>query len=103
MEIIKIQGIGQDDIDVEGAIEGVGTEYVEGQTAVFKIESESEDKVLEVRAQKVPFWTFSIGPFAGDFQRNPQWRNSRYTLQSPLLTEVLEIEVPEDAVIERVS
>ena len=103
METIKFQGIGTDDLDIEGPIEGVGSQYLEHTSAVFKIESKNEDKVMEVRAQKTPYWCFSIGPHKSDFVRNPQWRHSRNMQMRPIVTEILELEVPEDAVIERVQ
>lgn len=103
MEIIKFQGIGTDDLDIEGAIEGAETVYIEGNTAIFKVESPEQNTVMEVRVGKVPFWNFSIGPYDGQFTRNPQWRNARYMQQQPLLTEILEIEVPEDAIVERIG
>jgi len=103
MEVIKFQGIGTDDLDIEGAIEGVGNQYIDGPSATFKIESESEDKVIEIRAQKDPYWVFSLGPYDGDFLRKPLWRHSRQIQTSPIINEVLQIEVPDDSVIERIN
>lgn len=102
MEIVKFQGIGSDDVDVEGAVQGVGTFSVDHLSAVFSISSEQENKVMEVRVNKKPYWNFSIGPHGGQFTKNPNWRFHRETIKAPLLTEVLQIEVPEDALIERI-
>jgi hypothetical protein len=103
MEIIKFMGIGEDTLDIEGAIEGVGSQHIEGASATFKIESPSTNKILEIRVQKNPFWVFSIGAYNGDFMKNPRWRNSRVTQSKPLLTEILTIEVPEDSIVEKIN
>lgn len=101
MEVIKFQGIGSDDVDIEGAVQGVGTFFVDHLSAVFSISSEKENKVMEVRVNKKPYWNFSIGPHRAQFTKNPNWKFTRETVKSPLLTEVLQVQVPDDAIIER--
>lgn len=103
MQIIKIQAISEDEIDVEGAIEGADNYYIENSKAFFIIESKKENKIIEIIANKVPFWNFSVGPYQNQLTRNPNWKNNRKTVFVPLLTEVLEIEVPDDAVLEYIK
>jgi len=103
MEIIKFQAIGEDDINIEGAVQGVGSFYIEGSGAIFTIESLSENKILEVRVNRSPFWNFSTGPYMSQMMRNPNWRNNRMVVSGPPLTEILELGVPEDSIIERVG
>jgi len=103
MEVIKFQAIGEDDLDIEGAVQGVGSQYIEGNSAIFTIESEETDKVLEIRVGKTPFWSFSMGPYRSQMMRNPRWNFQRGMAAGPPVTEVLEIEVPDDAIIERVG
>lgn len=101
MQLISFQGINFNNIVIEGEIKGSGNYIIENKSSIFIIESKLENKVLEIRIQKEPYWVFSIGPYNGDFERNPEWKNKRYTKSHPILTEILDIYVPEDSVIEK--
>ena len=99
---IKFQGISSEDIDIEGAVIGVGRYYIEGNSASFTIESKSENKILEIKVGKKPFWNFCMGSYKNQLMKNPNWKKVRGMLPGPPPTEILEIEVPEDAIIEMV-
>jgi len=103
MKNIIFFGIGSETMSIEGEIEGVGSFDLDSISASFTIQSEKENKILEIRVCSKPFWNFSIGPYKGNFERKPNWKNTVCLQKSPLLTQIFNIEVPDDSTIERVN